>query len=529
MVEFGLARTRGAVVNGIDGQLVEVEAHIGSGLPAMTIVGLPDTAVSESRDRARAAVANSGAKWPKHRITVGLSPASVHKRGPSLDLAVAISVLAATEQVPRDIASSTVMIGELALDGRLRPVRGVVAMALAVRAAGLERIVVPVDNVAEAALVTGLRVIGVSSLRHLGDVLRGDDVGVDVPGWSAAAHPTAAREDRDRGSSEAAVGALAPDLSQVIGQTEARTALEVAAAGGHHLAMVGPPGVGKTLLAERLPGLLPPLSQEESLEVTALQSVAGVLPKAGLVSRPPFQAPHHTASHVAIIGGGHSGQPRLGLASLAHRGVLFLDEAPEFGLASLEALRQPLESGRITVSRAGFSVVFPARFLLVLAANPCPCGRLGSPGPACLCTPQQIRRYAGRLSGPLLDRIDLQLWLSRPTLVEVRDTTAPESSAVVAERVAEARARALHRWRDTPWRTNAEAPATAVRDHWPATRPGELLLQSALAKYVVSLRAVDRLRRVAWTLADLAGVCQPGEDEMGRAMGLQSQQQGWAA
>lgn len=511
-----VARTSGAVVVGVEGHVVEVEADVAQGLPGMTIVGLPDTAVAESRDRARAAVVNSGGSWPARRVTVGLSPASLHKRGSGLDLAVAVAVLAATDQIPARPAAEHVMVGELGLDGRVRPVRGVVVAAMAVRAealrGGRRRLVVPVDNAAEAALVPDVEVVAIRSLAHLRRVLREEDEGASVP----PARP--APDD----------GGVAPDLADVRGQHAARQALEIAAAGGHHLALLGPPGVGKTLLAERLPGLLPDLEDDEALEVTAIRSIAGRLPAGvGLVRRPPFEAPHHTASPSAVIGGGAGGTPRVGLVSLAHRGVLFMDEAPEFSRPVLEALRQPLESGEVTVSRSGFSVRFPARFQLVLASNPCPCGNLVGRGDDCRCSAVDRRRYATRLSGPLLDRVDLRLTLDRPPAVDVLAAGDAEPTAAVAVRVAAARARARHRWQGTPWRLNAEVPGAVLRrDHPPAADGLRLLERSAAG---LSARAVDRLLRVSWTLADLAGRPRPARDEIAQAVALRTVAPGWAA
>lgn len=517
-----VARTRGAVVVGVEGRLVEVEADVGQGLPGMTIVGLPDTAVAESRDRARAAVVNSGGTWPNRKVTVGLSPASLPKRGSGLDTAVALAVLAATGQVPADAAAAPVVVGELGLDGTVRRVRGMVAIALAARAAGVEHLVVPADDVAEAALVPGLRVTGVRSLEHLRAVLADEDPGVPPPGRGG---PVPAGPDAADGAS-----GRGPDLADVRGQAVARAALEVAAAGGHHLALLGEPGVGKTLLAERLPGLLPPLGPDAALEVTAIRSVAGLLPgDGGLVDRPPFEAPHHSASHVAIIGGGAGSVPRPGLVSLAHRGVLFLDEAPEFARPVLEALRQPLESGVAVVARAGFTARLPARFQLVLAANPCPCGGATGRGASCRCSPMERRRYAARLSGPLMDRVDLRVTLRRPRAAELAGGPA-EGSGAVAARVDEARGRAARRLRGSAWALNAEVPGGVLRRRWPPDDPGARLLEQALRDPGrLTLRGADRVLRVAWTLADLAGAARPGRDEVARALALRAEEGSWAA
>lgn len=507
---MSVARTHAAVVMGVEGVLVEVEADVAAGLVGMTIVGLPDKAVGESRDRARTAVANSGLEWPQRKITIALLPTDVHKRGSGLDLAVAVAVLAATEQVPFASAEACVVMGELGLDGRVRPVRGVISAAVSAYRAGMKRLVVPRGNAAEAALVQGLEVVPVDSLIHLVHVLRGE------------AQPDAAPPPAPPISSVSA-----PDLVDVRGQHEARWALEVAAAGGHHLAMIGSPGVGKTLLAERLPGLLPPLDADAALEVTSIRSAFGLLPEgAGLIDRAPFEAPHHSATEVALVGGGSGGRVRAGLATLAHRGVLFLDEAPEFDRSALEALRQPLESGIAVVARAGLSVRLPARFQLVVAANPCPCGYGLGRAERCTCTSLARRRYAQRLSGPLMDRIDLRVELEQPR--ELVGEPA-ESTAVVAARVIEARDRAARRWGQFPWSLNAHVPASTLRRTYPPTESAWRMLRQSVAEHRVSQRGADRILRVAWTLADLAGRDMPGDDEVAAGLAMRTTAAGWAA
>ncbi|MCX6421182.1 MAG: YifB family Mg chelatase-like AAA ATPase [Actinobacteria bacterium] len=505
-----VARTRGAVVVGVEGVIVEVEADVAAGLVGMTIVGLPDKAVGESRDRARTAVVNSGLEWPQRKITIALLPTDLHKRGSGLDLSVAVAVLAATEQIPATAAEACVVMGELGLDGRVRPVRGVVSAAIAAHRAGIARLVVPRGNSAEASLVPGLEVVPVDSLLHLVHVLRG------------ITPPEAVPEVQRQGQS-----LHLPDLSDVRGQSEARWALEVAAAGGHHLAMIGMPGVGKTLLAERLPGILPPLDTEEALEVTSIRSAFGLLPEgAGLVDRPPFEAPHHSASEVALVGGGAGSRIRAGLVTLAHHGVLFLDEAPEFDRAALEALRQSLESGVAVVARSGFSVRLPARFQLLIAANPCPCGFGLGRGDRCTCSSLARRRYAHKLSGPLLDRIDLRVELEQSG--DLIGEPA-ESSATVADRVRLARERAAHRWQAMPWTLNAHVPPAALRSTFPPTPSAWRLLRGAVRERTVSQRGADRVLRVAWTLADLAGTAVPGDDEVAAALAVRSTAPGWAA
>lgn len=517
----GVARTRGVVLLGVDGHVIGVEAHVSIGVSGFSVVGMADKLVGEARDRCRSAVLNSGLEWPGPKNTVGLSPAELPKRGPTLDLAIALALLAASGQAPRDAVAELVVVGELGLDGRVRPVRGALVAALAARAAGATRIVVPRANVQEASLVPGIDVVGVRTLAGALALVRGDDV------------PEV--ELDHTGDEPALVGEAptVPDLADVRGQHAARGALELAAAGGHHLAMTGPPGVGKTMLAERLPGLLPPLDEQASLEVTAIHSVAGRLEGGRLITVPPFEAPHHTATHAAMVGGG-SGVARIGLVSLAHRGVLFLDEAPEFDTNALDALRQPLESGEMVVSRSAFTVRFPARFHLVLAMNPCPCGRAGglagSGAPMCTCSPVQRRRYLSRISGPLLDRVDLRVMLVRPTLADLEfGASTAEPTSVVAARVLEARDRAARRYAGTPWRVNADVPGPVVRRRFGLDPDASAPLSDALARGVVSARGADRVVRVAWTVADLAGRDRPSRADVGTALLHRDGGAAWAA
>jgi len=504
---MALARAWSVGLVGVDGHLVEVEADVSQGLPVLLLVGLPDAAVHEARDRIRAAIVNTGRDWPMRRITLALSPATLPKRGSAFDLALAAAVLAAGGQLPPTCLEGRVLLGELGLDGRLRPVRGILPAVVAAARAGIGEVVVPEANAAEAALVPEVRAYGVASLAEALDHLSG-------------------RSPRPAAMPAAADGCPAPgpDLSEVAGQSHARRALEIAAAGRHHLSLVGPPGSGKTMLAERLPGLLPPLSPDAALDVTAVHSVAGALPvSGGLLTRAPFQAPHHTASIAALVGGG-SGLARPGALSLAHHGVLFLDEAPEFATGVLDALRQPLERGEIVLARSGGLTRYPSRVQLVLAANPCPCA---SPGGDrhCTCTAATRRRYLGRLSGPLLDRVDLHVPVYPVTrAVLALAEHAPEGSATVARRVAAARAAAGERLAGTGWTTNGDVPGHVLRSRWRLPRGRSVDLDTAMECGLLSARGYDRVLRVAWTIADLAGRAVPDRGDVGEALGLRCQQ-----
>ncbi|MFF0573410.1 YifB family Mg chelatase-like AAA ATPase [Streptosporangium saharense] len=515
-----VARTRCVALVGVTGHPIDVEADVGSGVAGTHLIGMLDTALSEARDRVRSAVVNSRHSWPDARITISLFPASLPKRGSMFDLAIAVALLAAAGVVPVARVADPFFLGELGLDGSLRPLRGVLPAVLAAAAAGARTVVVPVRNAAEAALVPDVTVVPFSTLGQLIGWLRDDDQ-TCAPVAEAPARNGTGEITRAWPSSATEPRAGVPDLGDVAGQPFARRALEVCAAGGHNLWMLGPPGTGKTMLAERLPTLLPHLEHEQALEVTAIHSVAGTLPEdRPLLVRPPFVAPHHTATVAAVIGGG-SGAIRPGAVSLAHRGVLFLDEAPEYPATVLDSLRQPLESGTVTVSRAMGSVTFPARFMLVLAANQCPCARPAGPADPCRCTPMARRRYLARLSGPLLDRVDVKIALYRSSRRELlADRRFIEPSRVVAERVLAAREQAAKRFSGTPWRCNAEVSAQALHtDYRPAAKAMTPLLR-CLDSGELSARGLDRTLRVAWTLADLAGKSAPEVTETNAALGL---------
>ncbi|MEV4346126.1 YifB family Mg chelatase-like AAA ATPase [Actinoplanes sp. NPDC049596] len=484
---------------GMTGHIVEVEADLSAGLPAVVLTGLPDTALHEARDRVRAAVVNSGQSWPNRRITVNLLPAALPKHGSAFDLAIAAALLAGAGELPAAALEGVVLLGELGLDGAVRPVRGVLPMVAAAAGAGIDRVIVPLDNAREATVVPGVTVRAVDSLHRLVDFVRAGGELLDPPPPIPA--PPAG----------------GPDLADVSGQELGRYGLEVAAAGGHHLALFGAPGAGKTMLAERLPSLLPELGDAAALEVTALQSIAGQLTaNEGLVRRPPFQAPHHTATTAALVGGG-SGIPRPGALSLAHRGVLFLDEAAEIRNSTLQALRQPLETGVVVLGRAQGTIRYPARVQLVMAANPCPCA-----SPAgdqnCVCSPLTRRRYLARLSGPLLDRIDIRLTLHPLTAAQLMTATTPApTSAVVGERVAKARAAARARWD----RVNADVPGPKLRQApWRLPAKDTTDLHHALDRGLLSARGFDRVVRLAWTIADLDGLDRPARREVTEAFQL---------
>lgn len=484
-----LASLRSAAVFGIEAYPVQIEVDVSFGLPHFTMVGLPDATVRESRDRVRAAIRNSGFVFPPHRITVNLAPADVRKAGSSFDLPIALGLLATSGQVTRRAVDDTVVLGELSLDGAINGIRGVLPIALAARRLGLRRLLLPPQNAPEACVIEGLEVCVARSLPEAVQALNHPDAAERIRGGPAAGGPVS---DGDG------------DLTDVRGQLLPRRALEVAAAGGHNLLLSGPPGAGKTMLARRLGGILPPLTFEEALECTAIHSVAGALPPgAGLLAMRPFRAPHHTISSVALVGGGAI--PRPGEISLAHNGVLLLDEMLEFDRRVLEVLRQPLEEGRVTIARAARTAVFPARFVLVAAMNPCPCGFLGDERRPCRCTPSQVAKYRSRLSGPLRDRIDLIVPVPAVPVQAIVDAQPGESTAVVRRRVAAAREAQQRRYDGRATRTNADLRGAGVGAVCAPDAAGRTLLRRVIERFGLSARGYDRVLRVARTIADLAG------------------------
>jgi magnesium chelatase family protein len=510
-----IAIVKSTALNGLEGQVVEVEVDVSNGLPCFDIVGLPDTSVRESKDRVRAAIKNSGLEFPVKRITVNLAPADLRKEGPIYDLPIAIGILAATGQLSPDQYERYAYLGELSLNGTLRSVAGTLPNVLAAAGASISEIIVPMENAAEAALVEGVNIFPTCSLVELTGFLRGEIV---IPPFVF---------DLD-GYMETHAGDVL-DFADVKGQHAARRSLEIAAAGSHNLIMIGSPGSGKTMLARRLPGILPDMTFQESIETTKIYSLAGLLtPGTPLVTNRPFRSPHHTASTVGLVGGGRN--PRPGEISLAHHGVLFLDEMPEFQKDALEALRQPLEDGIVSISRASASLTYPARLMLVGALNPCPCGYSGDPLHECTCTPYQVQRYIHRISGPFLDRIDICIEVPRLPYEDISSGEKPEDSGAIKKRVEKARARQRERFRDgsqnstrcQPPSCNAQMGPKEVRRYCKTSKEARDLLKEAFKRFSLSARSYDKILKVSRTIADLEGTEIIGGSHLAEAIQYRS-------
>jgi len=512
---MAVATARAVSLNGAVGHLIDVQTDVSPGQPGLTLVGRPDTSLNEARDRCRMAISNSGLPWPAtKRITVLLSPADLLKRGTHFDLAIATSVLAADGTVPASELAQTLFVGELSLDGSLRSITGALPMVLAAAERGITRVFVPEPQAREAAMVPGMEVYGVRSLGQVVAQLRHEE----VPAAPAVAPLSGARLLTWRGDQRLDE----TDMADLIGMADTRYAVEVAAAGGHHLMLSGPKGAGKTSIAERIPGILPDLTAAESLELTAIHSLAGVLdPAAGLLVRPPYAAPHHDASKAALIGGG-SGGVRPGAVSQSHAGVLFLDEFPLFRSDVIEALRQPLESGEVTIARREELVTLPARTMVVLACNPCPCGEYSTaPGSDCRCRPQQRQDYQTKVTGPVADRVDVIRHLTPLSRGHLDDRfEVRESSATIAVRVAAARERQAARFAAESWRLNAHAPGPALRERWPLPDAAQEVVDEQVYGGRLTRRGATRVHRLAWTIADLREAPGPGPDEVEIALRL---------
>ncbi len=499
---LSVIRTLGVNLFGLTGERIEIEVDISNGLPTYSLLGLPDATLNESRDRIRSAILNNQLNWPNRKITVSLAPAWIPKSGSAFDLPIALAILAASEQIPAKLLNESLIIGELSLNGEIKNVRGALPMLLKARELGITEAIVPLGNRVEALLVKGMRIRSFATLAELLTFIR-----------------TGQEIIREELEVEAAIE-LGRDFSEVAGLSDAKQAVEVAAAGGHHLLMVGAPGAGKTMLAERLPTILPPLIESEALEVAGIHSIAGNWSGITKISNSaPFVAPHHATTIPALIGGGGV-QIRPGAASLAHRGVLFIDEAPECASGLLDSLRQPLESGEVAITRSHGTARFPARFMLVLAANPCPCGKFAGRGRGCSCSSLQIRRYLGRLSGPLLDRVDIRVRVEPPTRADLSSLELPESSAEIQVRVTRARRRAATRFAGLGFTLNSEIPSRLLRDQFRAERSAMRILHDLLDREEISARGFHRILRTAWSLADLVERDVPGDLEIKSAISL---------
>lgn len=501
---MSFAMTQGVALQGLDGELVSIEADVSKGLPSYQLLGLPDAALNESRDRIRSAIQNSHLSWPQHKITVSLSPAWLPKSGSGFDLPISIAILAASGQIPIKALAEVILIGELSLEGNLKPIRGILPMLLAATKHGTKRAILPVENAIEGSIIEDLEILPAQNLLQVIGFLNGSSRPTPIP-----------HRDLIEKSNPL-------DISQVAGQKTAKFGLEVAATGGHHLLMIGPPGTGKTMLAERLPTILPRLSSLQAKQVAAIHSVAGTFDLSYVLEkRPPFIAPHHSTTTVAMVGGGGK-VIRPGACSLAHNGVLFIDEAPECGSGILDSLRQPLEAGVVEITRAIGSFKFPAQFMLVLAANPCPCGRFSGRGRGCQCTSLQVRRYLSKLSGPLLDRMDLRLKVDTPTRVELADNSPRESSAQVRDRVEAARQIAIERFSAHNFSLNSQIPSELLGTRFKAQQKAMSVLHNLIDREEITARGFHKLLRISWSIADLRGVNVPGPEELEIAMGLRS-------